>query len=245
VNREKPPGSERTKINGFIPISFNEVPGRAVAVIFTGGCNFRCPWCQNRDLVLNPETLPKISEDEVFAAVERRRKWLDGIAITGGEPTLQPDLQEFCLRAKQKGLQVVLETNGSNPEVLQDLINQELLDYVAMDVKAPLVCERYKELVGVEDERFFEPVLKSVELLLCAPVDYEFRTTMVPTLNSEDIIEIANRVKGAKKYALQQFVPQTTIDPSFEKMPPWPKEAIERARKAISGMFKSFEIRNI
>jgi pyruvate formate lyase activating enzyme len=195
--------------------------------------------------VLNPETLPNFTEDEVFASVEHRRKWLDGIAITGGEPTLQPGLPEFCKRAKQDDLRVALETNGSNPDTLQDLIKSGLVDYIAMDVKAPLMYERYKELTGVEDRGFFERVLKSMELLLGSPIDYEFRTTLVPSLNLEDIIEIANQIKGAKKYALQQFVPHSTIDPSFEKMRPWLKEAIERTRKAINGMFKSFEVRNI
>lgn len=238
-------GSEQTKINGFISISFNEVPGWAVAVVFTGGCNFRCPWCQNRDLVLNPDALPNMTEEEVFAAVERRRKWLDGIAISGGEPTLQPGLYDFCRRVKQGGFKVALETNGSNPDIVQDLIGQGLVDYVAMDVKAPLVYERYRELTGVDDREFFARVLISMDLLLKAPIDYEFRTTLVPTLSSDDIIEIANRIKGAKKYAIHQFAPHSTIDPNFEKMRPWPKEAIERARKAVSGMFKSFEVRNI
>ncbi|MFH1822026.1 MAG: anaerobic ribonucleoside-triphosphate reductase activating protein [Methanobacteriota archaeon] len=233
-------------MNGLITISFNEVPGKAVAVAFTGGCNFRCPWCQNRDLVLKPESLPVISEDEIFASVERRRNWLDGIAITGGEPTLQPDLHDFCRRVKQKGLQVSLATNGSNPDVLNDLIKLGLVDYVAMDVKAPLTHERYKELTGVEDEAILDRVLKSIELLRDSPIEYEFRTTLVPELLSpDDIIKIANHVKGSRKYAIQQFAPQSTIDPKFEKLAPWPRDAIERTRKAISGMFNSFEIRNI
>jgi len=220
--------------------------GRAVAVVFTGGCNFRCPWCQNRDLVLNSETLPTFSEDKIFASIEHRRKWLDGVAITGGEPTLHMDLPEFCKRVKQNGLLVALETNGSNTETLDNLIKSGLVDHIAMDVKAPLVYERYKELTRVEDRGFFECVLKSIELLREAPIDYEFRTTLVPNLLSpDDIIEIANLIKGAKKYAIQQFVSHSTVDPSFEKIPPWPKEVVERVRKTISEMFKSFEVRNV
>lgn len=217
-----------------------------MAVAFVGGCNFRCPWCQNRDLVLNPETLPLISEDTIFSAVERRRNWLDGIAITGGEPTLQPDLQDFCRRAKQKGLWLSVATNGSSPEVLGDLIEQGLVDYIAMDVKAPLAQERYKAATGIDDTAAFERVLKSIELLRNSSIEYEFRTTLVPELLSpEDVIAIANSLKGAKKYAIQQFAPHSTVDPRFEKMAPWPREAIERTKKSLNGMFKSFEVRNI
>lgn len=171
---------------------------------------------------------------------------MDGIAITGGEPTLQPDLKDFCGRVKQKGLQVALATNGSNPEVLNDLIKLGLVDYVAMDIKAPLEPRRYKELTGVEDGVVFDRVLKSMELIRDSPIEYEFRTTLVPELLSpDDIIKIANNLKGAKKYAIQQFAPQSTIDPMFEKVAPWPRDAIDRTRKAISGIFKSFEVRNI
>jgi len=239
-------GSERTKANGFITISFNEVSGKAVAVVFTGGCNFRCPWCQNRDLVLRPETLPVFQEEDIFASVEKRRNWLDGVAITGGEPTLQPELQEFCRRVKEKDLQVALATNGSNPDVLNDLIKQGLVDYISLDVKAPLTFERYRDLTAVEDGAVFERVLKSIELIRNSPVDYEFRTTLVPELLSpDDIVKIASYLKGARKYAIQQFVPQSTIDPKFEKVAPWPRDIIERTRKAVNGMFKSFEVRNI
>lgn len=190
--------------------------------------------------------MPTHLEDEIFAAVEKRRKWLDGIAVTGGEPTLQPELKDFCKRAKEKGLQVAIETNGSNPDILQDLIASGLVDYVAMDVKAPLVYERYREITGVDDQDFFERVLRSVKLLKESQIDYEFRTTLVPDLlRPEDVIEIANQLKGAKRYALQQFVPHATVNPDFEKKRPWPKEDVERTRKAVSGMFKRFEVRNI
>ncbi|MEM3452739.1 MAG: anaerobic ribonucleoside-triphosphate reductase activating protein [Candidatus Hadarchaeum sp.] len=239
-------GSETTRVNGLITISFNEVPGKAVAVVFTGGCNFRCPWCQNRDLVLRPESMPVITEEDIFAAVEKRRKWLDGIAITGGEPTLQPDLKDFCGRVKEKGLQVSVATNGSNPRVLEDLIKSGLIDYISMDVKAPLTPERYRELTGVDDSAVFERVLESIELIRNSPVDYEFRTTLVPELLSpDDVVKIATYLRGARRYAIQQFAPHSTVDPRFEQMAPWPREAVERTRKAISGMFKSFEVRNI
>ncbi|MGQ9788529.1 MAG: anaerobic ribonucleoside-triphosphate reductase activating protein [Candidatus Hadarchaeaceae archaeon] len=239
-------GSGTTRANGLITISFNEVPGKAVAVVFTGGCNFRCPWCQNRDLVLNPESMPVIKEEEIFAAVEKRRKWLDGVAITGGEPTLQPDLKDFCGRVKERGLQVSVATNGSNPRVLDDLTKSGLVDYISMDVKAPLTMERYLDLTGVAGGAVFERILETIELLRNSSVDHEFRTTLVPELlDPDDIIKIATYLKGARKYAIQQFAPHSTVDPRFEKMAPWPLEAVERVRKAIGGMFKSFEVRNI
>jgi pyruvate formate lyase activating enzyme len=244
--RKNSGGSESTRANGLITISFNEVPGKAVAVVFTGGCNFRCPWCQNRDLVLRPETLPLILEEEILTAMEKRRGWLDGVAITGGEPTLQPDLRDFCGRVKERGFQVALETNGSNPGVLEDLIRRGLVDYISMDVKAPLTPERYRVLTGVDSDAVFNRVLESIELIRGSPVDYEFRTTLVPELLSpDDIVQIAGYLRGAKKYAIQQYVPHSTVDPSFEQKAPWTREAIERTRRAVSGMFKSFEVRNI
>lgn len=187
-----------------------------------------------------------IAEEEIFAAVEKRRKWLDGIAITGGEPTLHHDLKDFCSRVKERGLQVSVATNGSNPRVLDDMIKSGVVDYISMDVKAPLTPERYLDLAGINDGAVFERVVETIELLRNSPVDYEFRTTLVPELLSpDDVIKIATYLKGAKKYAIQQFVPHSTVDPRFEKMAPWPREAVERTRKAISGMFKSFEVRNI
>ena len=234
------------EFKGLLPLSLIEYPGKTVAVAHTGGCDFRCHFCYNRDLVLNPGALPSISEQEVLDLLARRKKWLDGLAITGGEPTMHTDLPKFIERVKALGSLVLLETNGSNPGMLEDLINRKLVDYVALDVKAPLEWERYREVAGIKDRAIFEKVLRSIELLKRGEVDYEFRTTFVPELlSSDDIVAIAEQLEGAKRYALQQFVPRSTVDEKFERTEPADRGELEKLGETIKDKFQKFELRNI
>ena len=234
------------EFKGLLPLSLIEYPGKNVAVVHTGGCDFRCHFCYNRDLVLNPGALPSISEQEVLDLLARRKKWLDGLAITGGEPTMHTDLPKFIERVKALGSLVLLETNGSNPEMLEDLINRKLVDYVALDVKAPLEWERYREVARIEDRAIFEKVLRSIELLKRSEVDYEFRTTFAPgLLSSDDIVAIAEQLEGAKRYALQQFVPRSTVDEKFESAKPAGRGELEKLGEEIKDKFQKFELRNI
>lgn len=234
------------EFKGLLPLSLIEYPRKAVAVVHTGGCNFRCPWCYNRDLVLRPSSLPHIAEQEVINLLTRRKKWLDGLAITGGEPTIHADLPKFIKKVKKLGLLVALETNGSNPKMLERLIKEELVDYVALDVKAPLTWRKYKAVTGVANQKIFDNITKSAELLKRGKVDYEFRTTFVPELlSSDDIVTIAKQLKGAKRYVLQQFISRTTIDKRFEGLKPHPDDEIKKLGKTIKSMFKSFELRNL
>ncbi|KXB05092.1 hypothetical protein AKJ48_00020 [candidate division MSBL1 archaeon SCGC-AAA261O19] len=236
----------RMKLRGLLPLSLIEYPGKMVAVVWTGGCNFRCPFCYNRDLVLNPTSIDPVSEGEVLGLLKRREKWLDGLAITGGEPTIHEDLPEFIKRVKDLDFLVSIETNGSNLEMLKKLIEDELVDYIALDVKAPLDWDRYKTVAGMDDKNKFEEVLKSVKLLKEGKVDYEFRTTFVPNLlDGEDIITIAEQLKGVKRYALQQFTPRNTINEKFEKLEPIAQEELEKIGEKIEGMFQDFRIRGI
>ncbi|MCD6248273.1 MAG: anaerobic ribonucleoside-triphosphate reductase activating protein [Hadesarchaea archaeon] len=234
------------EFKGLLPLSLIEYPNKIVAVVHTGGCNFRCPFCYNRDLVLNPDSIPSVSEEEVIGLLKSRKRWLDGLAVTGGEPTIHPDLPRFLRRVKELSFLVELETNGSNPEMLEELIEEELVDYIAMDVKAPLTWERYKEIAGIKDKTIFEKVLKSIELLKRGKVDYEFRTTFVPDLLSEeDILAIAKELKGAKRYVLQQFTPRTPIDEKLEKSTPAPPEKLIDIKNKIHSMFQKFELRGV
>ena len=219
------------EFKGFQKTSLIEYPGKIVSVVFTAGCNFRCPFCQNPELVLNPDSLPSVSSKEVVSHLISKKKWLDGLAITGGEPMIHQALSGFIDKVKEEGFLIAIETNGTNPQMLRDLIADKLIDYVALDIKAPLVWEKYKKTAGINDEDLFRKVKESVEFLLelKLDIDYEFRTTVVPGLiEEEDILAIARQIKGAKRYVLQQFLPRTTLDKQYECLKPYSKEVLEK-----------------
>ena len=178
-----------------------DYPGRTAATLFTHGCNFRCPFCHNAGLVVRPsETVA--AENELFAYLDKRKKLLDGVCITGGEPLLAPDIADFIRRVRAHGYAVKLDTNGSFPEKLAALIDEGLVDYVAMDIKnSP---EKYEETAGAKG--ILENVQASVALLLQNKVDYEFRTTVTGSLHTaEDMRAIGAWIAGAKRYFLQPF----------------------------------------
>ena len=190
-------------LKGLQKLTLLDFPGKMAATVFTGGCNFRCPFCHNGSLVIPErfgETLP---EDEFFAFLNKRRGILEGVCISGGEPTLCPDLPDFIKKIRSLGFLVKLDTNGSRPEVLEKLIGEELLDYVAMDIKSSK--EGYSKAIGVE---YFDTaeIEKSVEILKKCKVDFEFRTTVVKELhNAEDFDGIGKWLSGDEKFFLQTF----------------------------------------
>lgn len=234
------------EFKGLKKSSLIEWPGKIVVVAYTGGCNFRCPFCQNKDLVLNPEKLPDISKEEVIEHLKSKRRWLDGLMVTGGEPTLNSALPKFFRKVKEAGFEIGLETNGTNPEMLEDLIEDGLIDYVAVDIKAPLKWNKYREAIGVDDEKLFENIRKSIELVQKEEVDYEFRTTVVPELlEEEDLIEIGEEIKGAKRYNLQQYIPENTLDEKYENVKPYSPEKLKEIRDKIKDYFESCRIRNL
>lgn len=189
-------------IAGLTKTTLLDYPGHVAATIFTGGCNFRCPFCHNAGLVLTPSSAEMYSEEDVFSFLKKRRNVLQGVCITGGEPTLCADLPEFIRKVKKLGYAVKLDTNGYKPEVLRALLQAELLDYVAMDIKNCL--SKYGATAGVEVE--LKKVEQSVELLKNSGIDYEFRTTVVKEFHTpEDLREIGKWLKGCSKYFLQQF----------------------------------------
>lgn len=191
-------------IHGLQKTTLLDYPGHVAATLFTGGCNFRCPFCHNGDLVLNPGGQPQIPMEEIMAFLKKRQGILDGVCITGGEPTLQPDLEDFIREVKELGYLVKLDTNGYRPEVLGRLLEEGLLDYVAMDVKASK--DNYARAVGLESSFSIEPVERSVELLKNSSIDYEFRTTVVKGLHTvEEFDEIGRWLSGCRAYYLQGF----------------------------------------
>jgi pyruvate formate lyase activating enzyme len=234
------------EFKGFQKTSLIEYPGKIVSVVFTAGCNFKCPFCQNPDLVLNPDSLPSVSSKEVVSHLISKKKWLDGLAITGGEPMIHQALSDFIGKVKEEGFLVGIETNGANAQMLKDLIADKLIDYVALDIKAPLVWAKYKKAAGINDEDLFRKVKESVEVLLelKSDIDYELRSTVVPGLiGEEDILAIARQIRGAKRYVLQQFLPRITLDKQYERIKPYSKEVLEKMKKRAESYVDICQIR--
>jgi pyruvate formate lyase activating enzyme len=185
-------------------------------MIFVGGCNFRCPFCHNHPLVLAPEEMDNISFEEIQTRLTTRKKWLDGVCISGGEPTISPGLPAMIARLKAEGWAIKLDTNGSRPEVLAALLKENLLDMVAMDVKAPLVQEKYEACTGCHVD--LEKIRESIELLKASDIDHQFRMTVLPKLHSEeDISTWVNQLAGQdSRLKIQNFNPKTTMDSLYE-----------------------------
>lgn len=180
-----------------------DYPGHVAATLFTGGCNMRCPFCQNSVLVLAPQKQPEISEQDVLAFLRRRRGILEGVCITGGEPTLQNDLEDFIRRVREIDYLIKLDTNGYRPRILRHLLEEELLDYVAMDIKASK--ERYGIACGLAEVEL-NRIEESVELLKTSSIPYEFRTTVVKGIHSpEEFTAIGRWLQGSRAYYLQSF----------------------------------------
>lgn len=192
------------KVTGIQKLTLLDYPGVVACTVFTAGCNFRCPFCHNAMLVL-PEQIDDecLTDDEVFGFLKKRRGVLDGVAVTGGEPLLHADMPEFLARVKEMGYKIKLDTNGSNPELLSEIVKNKLVDRVAMDIKnAP---EEYARTIGLKSFDI-APVERSKEMLLRGDIDYEFRTTVVKGIHTkESLIGAAKWIEGAKEYYLQQF----------------------------------------
>ncbi len=189
------------KIAGFVKQSLVDYPGKIAAVIFTQGCNMNCVFCHNRCLVRQRTDSPLLEEGGLLSFLEKRKKFLDGVVVSGGEPTLQKDLKEFIRKIKDLGYPVKLDTNGTRPEVIKELLEKNLLDYVAMDVKAPM--KKYREICRTDVDKY--SIMESISMLISSDIAYEFRTTCCPQLSQTDIQEIGGMVHGAQKYVLQQY----------------------------------------
>ncbi len=232
------------KIGGLQKVTLVDYPGHVACTIFLSGCNFRCPFCYSKELVLKEEMdiHPSISEEYLFSFLEGKKGLLEGCVLCGGEPTVNGDeLVDFARKIKKMGFMIKLDTNGSNPEVIKKLAKENLLDYVAMDIKAPL--SKYKEAIGTDID--VDKVKDSIEFIKNSGIDYEFRTTVVPGIHSlEDIILVAKEIAPAKKYFLQNFRGEKgTIDPRFNDVKPYGDKIMAELGKEISKYFKVFKIR--
>ncbi len=191
------------RIVGLMKTTLLDYPGKVASTIFTGGCNFRCPYCHNGDLVLNHTTMEPYSEEEIFSHLNKRKNILNGVCITGGEPTLQSELPEFIRKVKTLNLLVKLDTNGTNPAMLRSLLEEGLLDYVAMDIKH---CRSKYNDVACMNPLDIQSIEDSVEILKNSSIDYEFRTTVTRELHKmEDFQEIGKWIEGSKAYYLQPY----------------------------------------
>ncbi len=225
-------------IAGFLETSFVDWRGKIVATVFTYGCNFRCPFCHNYTLVterqkrfLNPES--------VISRVEELKGWIDGVCITGGEPTIHPGLVNF-VKELSRITKVKLDTNGTNPEMLEEMLPH--LAYIAMDIKAPR--RRYPELAGVAVD--IEKIERSIEIIKKKARDYEFRTTAVPVLKEKDFQEIAEWLRGAKRYVIQQYsTAGGTLNPEFAKLAPHREEYLHHICGRIGKNFKECVVANV
>jgi pyruvate formate lyase activating enzyme len=223
-------GGWQMEIKGVIDFSLADWDGKASSVFFLPNCNFRCPFCHNSTLVLHPEREEPIPFERVEKYLEKQKGWLDGVCITGGEPTLHSDLPQLCSKLKRMEFLVKVDTNGTNPTMVKELIDREFVDYIALDIKAPLTVEKYSGATGIDAAKLLGKVKETVRILLGSKMDYEFRTTLVPTLHEKtDMKEICRGIAGCKKYVLQKFnvsLGKTTLDPAFSKLTPFTNEEI-------------------
>lgn len=245
------------KIKGLQKTTLLDYPGKVAAIIFVAGCNFRCPFCHNADLVLRPETLPTVTEKDFFIFLKNKRKLLDGIVVTGGEPTLYQDLPAFIKKIKKLGFLIKLDTNGTNPEMVDYLVKHRLIDYVAMDYKGPI--RKYEKYTGqiqnskLKIQNYKSKLKKIIKILIKDGLDFELRTTVVPTLhNREDLIEMAKQfnnltIEQSKniKWFLQQFRPGQCLDKEFEKMKPYPKAFFDKVLPKLRKLIPKTELRGI
>ncbi len=228
-------------LGGLQKVSLIDYPSKLAATVFTVGCNFFCPFCHNPELVLVQKTknFPLISEDEFFWWLETRVGLLEGVCVSGGEPTLQSDLPDFIKSIKDLGFAVKLDTNGSNPEMLEQMCKDNLLDYVAMDIKVPL--EKYPQFFGSRIKP--QNIAKSVKLLRQMP-QYEFRTTVLPAWHKrEDLLNIGRWLENSKKFTLQQFRPVNTLDPSFVNFQPYPDKIMQDFCRMLQPYFETCDLR--
>ncbi|MBQ8168153.1 anaerobic ribonucleoside-triphosphate reductase activating protein [bacterium] len=197
------------RIGGIQKTSLLDFPNMISAIVFTKGCNFACGYCHNPELF---NSGAEYSASEFFEFLETRKGKLDGVVVTGGEPCLQPDLIDFIKKIKSMEFLVKLDTNGTFPNILEELLNENLLDYIAMDIKAPL--EKYQEITGSSIST--DKISESINIIMNSGIDYEFRTTVVKSqLNFDDFEKIGDLIQGASKYYLQKFVPTKTLNPEF------------------------------
>ena len=223
------------EIKGFLETSFLDWPGKLCSVIFLPHCNFRCPYCHNHPLVFHPEQYSSIPLEDILDRLQSLSDWIDGVCITGGEPTLHADLPLLIREIKRNGFLVKLDTNGSNPQMLEDLSKAEQIDFISMDVKAPLDPFSYRRSIGLSID--LNLILRSIGILKKGRVDYQFRMTVVPGLHREEDIKIlGNQLRVGKKFVLQNFNPENPLDPSLKTILPYDQKALKKMERKVQEM---------
>ncbi len=227
------------KIEGWIGTTLIDFPGKVAAEVFLGGCNFRCPFCHNSKLVF--EEYPVIPLEDIKRRIEERVNFIDGVVISGGEPTIYgKELIDFVDYIKSMNLLVKLDTNGYIPQVIEDLIKREYIDFISMDIKSSR--DKYSTAAGVNVN--IDRITESIEIIKKSGVEYEFRTTVVPGIvEEEDIEDIGNWIEGAEVYVLQQFKPQSPIDPSYLNLKPYPQDFLHLLKEKMEKYVKKVVIR--
>jgi pyruvate formate lyase activating enzyme len=226
-------GAYEFPIKGFIETSFIDWKKHLASVIFSGGCNFRCPYCHNTDLVLRHTEIEDVPLEHIIVTLRKYKRWVDRVVVTGGEPTIHMNLFNVIWNIKKEGLLVKLDTNGSAPTAIKGLVSEGLVDYIAMDIKGPV--DRYKRWCGVDVNT--NKIKESIQFILEGKVDYEFRMTVVPFLHKEeDVYEAVEHVKAAKRFYIQEFKPNNTLNPSFSDIKPFSAEKMEKIRQNVSEM---------
>ncbi len=228
-------------IRGLQKTSMVDYPGKVACTVFLPNCNFRCPFCHNPALINDVNDLPIIRDEEFFSFLDSRKMWLDGVCITGGEPTLSQELVPFIRKIKEKGFLVKLDSNGSNPKMLDELFKDGRLDFVAMDIKAS--PEKYSLVSGVNVN--ITSIQESINLIRSSGVDYEFRTTILPRFHKrDDLLKIGEWLKGSRTYALQQFRPGFgTLDPSFKNEETYQPDKLREFAEMLKPYFEKVIVR--
>ncbi len=230
------------KIKGIQKTSLVDFPGRLSSILFVSGCNFNCGYCYNIDLVCEKNNLETIPADDIIKLLKERSSLVESVVITGGEPTLYKDLDSFIQQIKSIPLLIKLDTNGYNPDVIDNFLKRKLIDYIAIDIKTS--SSKYESLTGVSID--FSRIKDTINLIRDSYIDYELRTTCVPyfvTMNDFKIIE--NEIGHVKKYYLQQYNNSLTIDPAFKKYKPYPVSTLKEFREYIMNFADICEIRGI
>jgi len=231
------------KIAGFMKTTLLDWEGKVACTIYLAGCDFRCPYCHNRDLVLRPEEVEEVEESYVLEYIRENTDFLDGVVISGGEPLLNKDLKDLIRKLRKLGMKIKIDTNGNHPDELDDLIGAGLVDYVAMDIKCAL-NERYNAAADAKVD--IERIRKSIRVIIDSGVDHEFRTTVTPIfVKNGDIESICKAVSGARRYRLHQFRPKNTLDPSLSVLDPYPEEKVLEMAEIAKKHVKDVRIRGI
>src|SRR3972149_11703432 len=223
------------EIKGFLETSFLDWPGKLSAVLFLPHCNFRCRYCHNHPLILHLERHSSISLHHVLSRLDTFRDWIHGVCITGGEPTLHVDLPLLIREIRQNGFSVKLDTNGSNPGMLEDLIETGGIDFVSMDVKSPLDPFSYRRSAGLSVNLAL--ILRSIEILKREKVEYQFRMTVVPRLHSvNDVQQLGHQLKAGSRIVLQSFNPENPMDSSLKDIQPYDQNLLRAVEKEVQAM---------